>query len=132
MVYSGRIDYAAGAVNLSGASRSDILKLIECNSGVYFITAGNTDDNLKDSYFSKWYSIKYDDIKESVLSVYKEVKQALEGNYGLTVKKHERLADNVYKTVFENGNYVIVNYNGYGVTVGGTEVPAENYVRGVE
>lgn len=132
MVYSGRIDYAAGAVNLSGASRSDILKLIECNSGVYFITAGSTDDNLKDSYFSKWYSIKYDDIKESVLSVYKEVKQALEGNYGLTVKKHERLADNVYKTVFENGNYVIVNYNGYGVTVGGTEVPAENYVRGAE
>ena len=41
--------------------------------------------------------------------------------------KHEKLDDDVYRTTYENGLSVIVNYRNEAVTVGGETIEAEHY-----
>ena len=43
---------------------------------------------------------------------------------------HEKLGEGVYQTVFENGVYVIVNYNRFAVQADGKRIEAESYATG--
>ena len=45
---------------------------------------------------------------------------------------HEKLSEGVFKTVYENGIYVIVNYNRSMVQADGINVEAGGYVMGGE
>lgn len=130
MVYSGNIDYAGKAANLSGTGDRDILKMIESGAGVYFAMAARADNNIRSSTFDRYYSICFDDLSDTAVSTYKKVATALNGVYGSRIERHERLQPNVYKTVFENGTYFIVNYNGYEITADGLTVAAAGYIRG--
>ena len=130
MVYSGNIDYAGKAANFSGTGDRDILKMIESGAGVYFAMAARADNNIRSSAFDRYYSISFDDISDTAVSTYKKVAEALNGVYGSRIERHERLQPNVYKTVFENGTYFIVNYNGYEITADGLTVAAAGYIRG--
>lgn len=130
MVYSGNLDYAGQPANLSGTGARDLLKLIESGSGVYYTMAKRADDNIRSSAFDRYYSICFDDLSDAAAAFYRQVAQALDGVYGSRIERHERLQPNVYKTVFENGTYFIVNYNDYEVTTEGVTVAATGYVRG--
>lgn len=130
MVLSGNIEYAYEPINLSGSDSKDILKLIESNSGVYCLLAGTRDDNIKESYFNDWHSIAYEDQKDNVTECYSKVNNALTGVYGTKINRHDRLADNVYKITYENGIYIIVNYNEFDVTVDGVTVKACGFAKG--
>ena len=56
--------------------------------------------------------------------------EAMDGIYGVRITKHERLADDVFQTTFENGNYVIVNYSDKDYTANGQTVKATDFVKG--
>ncbi len=130
MVYSGSIDYAGKAANLSGSGARDVLKMIESGSGVYYVLAKRTDSHIRSSAFDRYYSIRFDDLAETAAETYKTVAAALDGVYGSRMERHERLEPNVYKTVYEDGTWFIVNYNDYAVTADGVTVAATGYVRG--
>ena len=130
MVYSGNVDYAGRAANLSGAGDRDVLKMIESGAGVYYVLAKRTDSYIRSSAFDRYYSICFDDLAESAAETYRTVAAALDGVYGSRIERHERLAPQVFRTVYEDGTWFIVNYNDYAVTADGVTVEATGYVRG--
>jgi hypothetical protein len=46
---------------------------------------------------------------------------------GQTILSHQKLAEGVYKTTFENGKSILVNYGPAPANVDGTAVEAGNY-----
>lgn len=130
MVLSGYRDYAYRPVNLSGMEKAQLLKLMESNAGMYCLLSGTQDENLKDSDYHDWYHIYYGDQKESLAEAYQTLSGAMDGLYGQRIVRHERLARNVYKTTYENGRTMTVNYNLYPVTADGAEIAAEGYLAG--
>lgn len=130
MVYSGSVDYAGKAANLAGTGKRDVLKMIESGAGVYFSMAKRTDSNMRNSDFDRYYSIGFDDLSATAVQTYKTVAAALDGVYGSRMERHERLQPNVYRTVYEDGTWFLVNYNDYAVAVDGVAVAAAGYVRG--
>ena len=130
MVYSGRIDFSGSAVNLNGTDKKSLLKSVESGAGLYCIVSYRKDEMIKNSDFSEWFSICYDDIKDDILGAYRYVSDAQKSSYGQRITLHERLTDNVYKTSFADGSWIIVNYNEYEFNANGVSVEPCGYIRG--
>ena len=64
--------------------------------------------------------------------IYKEVNGVLSKVRNKRMVSHEKLGDGVFKTVYENGVYVIVNYNRSQVQADGKRIEAESYMTGGE
>ena len=79
------------------------------------------------------YSIDFNYLKDKIENSYNKVQNAIGDCYGVAITEHERLMDNVFKTTFASGTYVIVNYNSISVTVdGGVVVQAKSFVKGTQ
>ena len=130
MVLSGYVDYTYQPINLSNNEKRDLLYLIEAAAGAQFTFTGSAYDRLFASEFTKYYSANYDDVRDDSLAAYKMLAEAMDGIYGVRITKHERLADDVFQTTFENGNYVIVNYSDKDYTANGQTVKATDFVKG--
>ena len=130
MVLSGYVDYTYQPINLSNNEKRDLLYLIEAAAGAQFTFTGSAYDRLFATEFTKYYSTNYDDVRDDSLAAYKMLAEAMDGIYGVRITKHERLADDVFQTTFENGNYVIVNYSDKDYTANGQTVKATDFVKG--
>ena len=130
MVLSGHTNYASTPRNLSGSTKKDLLKLIESGAGLMYTVSKDRDDNIKKSEFNNLYAICYKDLKDSILSDYEYVGNALNGVYGTKITSHEILSSNVVKVTYNDGTYFIINYNEYPVTVENTTVKAVDYFKG--
>ena len=69
------------------------------------------------------------EIKDSIYESYEYVSKALEGVYGLKITNHEQIAKDVYKTTYENGTSVYVNYSDEVYNAQGIKIEAQNYLR---
>ena len=58
---------------------------------------------------------------------YRKANEALRDVQGQTIKKHEKLAAGVYKTTFEKGKEVVVNYNSKPVEINGNRVESLDF-----
>ena len=61
------------------------------------------------------------------MNLYNKFSETFEGTYDKGIDKHERLADGVYKTTFEGGKAVVVNYNYSNYQYNGQEIPARDF-----
>lgn len=127
MVLSGHLDYTYQPINLSNNNQKDILKLIESGSGAYFKIFGERYDNIANTSYSSLYSAVYSDIKDQMIQQYTYIAEALEGLYGTPIKNHEQVAEGVFKTTYENGTSIYVNYNKKDYKGKGILVPAQGY-----
>ena len=59
--------------------------------------------------------------------LYKEINPILKKINNKRIIKHEKLAEKVYKTTFENDISIIINYNIFPVTVNQNKIAAEDY-----
>jgi len=130
LVYSGHTNYTSTPRNLSGSTKKDLLKLIESGAGLLYTVSNDRDDEIKKSEFDSLYAICYKDLKDSILSDYKYVNEALDGVYGTEIVSHEILKNNVVKVTYKDGTYFIINYNDYSVTVDNITVKAADYFKG--
>lgn len=135
MVLSGHIDYTADIVNLGNGEQDDLLKMIESGAGAYFMFTGTYYDKMSETTSEWMYSTVYNDpefggIKDIYLEKYAYLKEALTGVYGLSIVDHERLDEDVYKSTYENGVSIYVNYsnNDY-TTKDGIAVKANSYTK---
>lgn len=53
------------------------------------------------------------------------------GPRGHFIDNHEKIADGVYRTTFDNGYTVVVNYNNTSVQVDGLTIDANGYLLGM-
>lgn len=134
MVVRGHLDYTGEPYNLSAYPNANqyILKTLEYGSGVYFEWFYAPNHKIKDTKFNRLYSANYELWMDEAVRIYKEVNEFLSKVRHEPIAQHEKLTDGVYKTVYGNGNYVIVNYNRTPVEAEGVRIEAESYMTGGE
>ncbi|WP_337102684.1 DUF5696 domain-containing protein [Paenibacillus sp. YIM B09110] len=134
MVIRGNIDYTGSPYNLTSYTnvRQYILKCLEYGSGVYFEWIHEPNYKVKDTDFSNLYAVNYEQWLEQAADIYDEVNGVLKKVQNERITEHEKLGEGLFKTVYENGTYVIVNYKDSSATVNGMTIEAEGYVTGGE
>ncbi|MBQ5590334.1 MAG: hypothetical protein IIU65_01495, partial [Clostridia bacterium] len=129
MVLSGHADYTYKPINLSNNNRKDLLMLIESGAGAYYKLSGTKYDDLANTSYDSLYSTVYSEIKDQVIDTYAYVSEALDGVYGTKIVEHEKVAKDVYKTTYENGTSIYVNYSKVDYVANGVKVAAEDYFK---
>jgi len=122
MVIRGYISYAGAPINMSPDYRKAFLKAIETGSGIYFSFFYEENSVVKESYFDNYYSNDYRIWLEEAKEFYRKANEALGDVQGQTIRKHEKIAGGVYKTTYEKGKEIIVNYNSKAVEVDGIRI----------
>lgn len=124
----GLVDYSGSAINLSSDMDDTILKSAETGAGLYFTYIYEKTSVLQDGKYTKYYACNFDDWKEDTVTLYNKFKENLGDVYNQYITNHEKLAQGVYKTTYENGKEVIVNYNYEDYDYEGTTVPQRDFV----
>ena len=127
MAISGLIPAYGEPINLKSNMRAYALKLIETGTmPTYRFIAkdgtraiGTDADDLYSGDFDLWF--------EDAVTQAAELGEALAPALGQPIAEHEKLADGVFRTTFENGVEAIVNYTGEAVTVDGERVDPYGY-----
>jgi uncharacterized FlaG/YvyC family protein len=66
---------------------------------------------MQGTNYQNIYSANYQNWLEETAAIYKEVNAVMGSLQTQLIQNHERLADNVYVTTYENGTQIVVNYN---------------------
>ena len=136
LVYHGSIEYAGNALNTEGDSKYMFLKALENGASLYYTLAMQNYEYLKfNEEYNQYYSISYENLKDTILETYKEYNELMKGKqddyivehafmnteYGYNVKRAEdnKALNNslVVLVVYEDGEGFILNYNDYAVVV---------------
>lgn len=134
MVIRGYVNYTGSPYNLSTFTNpmQYVLKSLEYGSGVSFKWIYEPNHKVKDTEFDYLYAVNYELWIKQAAEMYKEVNEVLAQVQNQRITGHKKLADGVYKTDYENGIYVIVNYNRSAVQADGQQIEAESYITGGE
>lgn len=128
LVVHGNVGYAGSPENLSGDYRQQFLRSLEYGAMPYLVCITEPDDALVGTpYETSLYSLNCKRI-DSVLQAWNEVKAYLDSIGGCSLTAHEKISENVYRTVYDNGHGVIVNYTDQPVNAAGYSVPANGFV----
>ncbi|WP_054027855.1 DUF5696 domain-containing protein [Bacillus sp. FJAT-28004] len=130
MVLHGYIEYAGKAFNMADEQeiRESVLRSLETGSNVYFNWFYEEPSVLKETRFSYLYSNHYEQWFDEAIEAYGEVNKVLRQVRGQSMIKHEKLAERTYRTVYENGLTVYVNYGDAAVIADGVTIEANDYV----
>ena len=124
----GLVNYAGSPLNLSDNQQADLLKMLESGGYPYFMFSYAESHELKDTHFDNLYSIHYQDWLELAQETYRVANDFLHNVQDQFIVNHQRLEENVYQTIYENGKSVIVNYNKEAVNVDGNVIEGENFL----
>ena len=146
MVYHGSVEFAGGALNMEGDEDFMFLRALENGAALYYTLAKENVAALKfDSEYSKYYSVSYDFLKESIVQTYNEYNELMKDKQDKYIIDHKFLNDKdegisvTYKdgtkinnslvvlVVYEGGEGFILNYNSEEVIV---TIGSETYTVG--
>lgn len=122
IVLHGYVQYAGAAVNLSDNWQMELLKSAEYGANLYFSLGYKNTDTLKDTTLAYLYSIDYTTWKEDIISQYEKFSRVFSDLQDQAIADHERVAEDVYITIYEDGTAVAVNYSSQSVTVNNVTV----------
>jgi len=129
MVIHGYIDYCGSTINFdSNFVESDtILKLLEYGSSPHVTFAQKEPFELKNTALEYMYSTEYTYWLDIVTRIYNETKDVLGSVRNQALIDHQQVQKGVFKSTYEEGMTVIVNYTDADVTVDGVIVEANDY-----
>lgn len=127
LVLSGVVDYSHSSINL--ASKRDVdyqfLKALENGSSLKYTLSYKSSLELLGTNHNQYMSTEYKNWLETIEDHNNVIK-----NNGLdkaNLVGHERIQNNVFKSTYSNGTYIITNYNLNVVTVDGINIPSIGY-----
>lgn len=127
----GLVEYTGSPLNLSPEYKKAVLKSAETGAGLYFSLMAADSFELQDSRYVHYFSSDIENWETEAVELYKRFNSELGHTYNLYMVGHEKLANDVYMTEYEDGTKVIVNYNRNAYTYNGKEVPGMDfYVEG--
>lgn len=132
MVIRGFIDYTGAPYNLSTYTNENIyvLKSLEYGANAYFKWIYEPNYSVKDTDQNDLFAVNYEIWLDQATDIYHEINDFLQLVSTKRMIGHEKLSEGVYKTTYENGMYVIVNYTDSKVTIDGETINAEGYITG--
>ncbi|MBQ4108258.1 MAG: hypothetical protein IJC80_02525 [Clostridia bacterium] len=130
MVYHGSVEFAGTALNMEGDEDFMFLRALENGAALYYTLAKENVEALKfDREYSKYYSVSYDFLKDSIVSTYKEYNKLMKDKQDKYIVDHKFLNDEddgvsvafkngtkvnnslVVLVMYEGGDGFILNYN---------------------
>ena len=123
----GMKDYTGEALNISGDYVQEFLRCVEYGAGLNFTFIAEDATILQDTRHSTLFGASYTSWKEEALEMAGKYQQAMEGLNQQRIVSHEKLADNVVVTGYEDGTKVYVNYAANAFTVDGLTIDARSY-----
>ena len=127
LVLNGYVEYCATPLNEGENMQDQLLKAIETGSSLNYIAAYRNQNKLKGSSQSQYYSVDYHTLKTSIKEMYSAISKTWLEIGSSVISDHSRLADDVYKTTYDNGTAVYVNYNTTDCQMDGFTIPAKGY-----
>lgn len=127
LVVSGIVNYAGEPVNLSSASRHDLLRAVETGAGFSFTATALGSEQVRDTAYNDYYACEWTYVQKVMDNILEEAAPAA-GTAGQEMTDHEKLADGVYRTTFSDGSQVVVNYNRQPYADSSLKVGAESFV----
>lgn len=127
LVTHGYIPQTGSLLNKADDVQQAVLRCIEYGVGIQYQVTAQASSFLKSTEYDQLYRSCFDDLLPEILESYRQVSDALEGVAGARMIGHARMAEGVYKTSYDNGIAVYVNYGTSAQTVEGRSVPAEGY-----
>lgn len=125
MVVHGAVPYVGAPINLLG-NRTEYLRQIEYGYVPYYRLTQESSDELMFTRHNYLYASQFSDLEKQIADNYEELKP-LASLAGLTMVRHERLAEDVYQTVYEDGTLVVVNYGDGRYAENGLDVEPQNF-----
>lgn len=126
-VIRGVCDYSGAQVNLSGDCEGAVLKSVEFGAALRFDLIGKDSKYIADTSATNLYASSNNDWIGSCIKDAKRLKKFYSKNKNAAITEHIEVAPNVYKTVYSNGNYSLVNYTDKDVLIGDTKVAHNDY-----
>lgn len=128
MVIRGYVNYAGSPMNVGADLEKNYLASIESGATLYYSFYTADDEVLKQTQaglltYPTRIGASYDRV-ESEYQTFRELFQDLQG---CTIVKHERVAEQVFVTTYENGTAIAVNYNDYATEIDGVQIPQRGY-----
>src|SRR5690625_4298237 len=132
MVLRGYVDYASTPFNMSTYldDQDYILNALEYGSNINFQWIYESNDLLKDTDFDHLYAVNYERWIDQAVEIYHETNDFLKHVQGEPIRSHEELEADVYRTTYDNGAYVIVNYGLESVNIDGYTIEPQSYITG--
>ena len=127
IVVHGLFEYAGPSLNLSQDMKRSLLRSIETAAGLRVTLTYKPSSDLKGTDFAGLYSTSCSDWLDPALTLTGQLDSILGHLTACAIVNHEKLAPSVYKTTFDNGQAIIVNYDDRPADVGGVAVDAMSF-----
>ena len=128
MVTHGSVALAVSPLNLSSDIEGLLLRAVESGMGLNFVCSAEDTQLLKTTEFNSLYAGRFSDWRETIAEMYGRVSAFYDSIYAAEIIEHTQVKPGVYKTLYDNGAYSLVNYNAEDVDVEGTLVPAMDFI----
>lgn len=129
MIYHGYADYSFTPMNFDTDFEQSVLKCAEYGGYPKFRFTYREDDRLNIAEFSELYATSYTRWLDDAAQAYETLNGLLQPVRNAVMVEHTQLAPGVYRTDYDNGMQIYVNYTDEAVTVDGVTIGAEDAVR---
>lgn len=128
IVLHGLTDYSSNPVNLSGEQEYSVLKCIEYGSAVRFDLICRNKDILFKTSENHLFASDVNSRISDIIDLEKEISEFYKANSGSSITAHYELQQDVFCTVYSNGNASIVNYSSKEIKINGVGIKAGGYL----
>ena len=128
IVLSGYVRYTGSALNLAGDRDEELLRMASTACGLHYTLTVQNWLEVRDSQSTEIYAPDFEYWLENILETVTDYQQKLDGIAGRKILRYDAVAKQVYRTVFEGGKAVYVNYGDTSKTVEGIVVPGRGYI----
>lgn len=124
----GYVDYSSKAVNTTPRTyREALLRALEYGSAPSYMLVYRDPSICKDTEYDYLMSTYYADWIAEAIRFYHEVNEVVGNCHGQVIVNHEEVQQGVYRTTYEDGTAVFVNYNDVPVDIDGMVIEAVSY-----
>ena len=127
MAVRGSVDYAGPSLTYAPDYKTALLYCVEYGAGLNYTLMAKEPSVLKTGRYNYLNRGLFNDWKDIIREDYGKAEAVLKPLQGLKITAHEKLTDDVYKTVYENGRAVYVNYRNEAVIVDGISVEGKGW-----
>lgn len=128
MIIHGSLYYTGTQINLFYDSVGQKLKMIEYGYIPYYELTYVSSKELNNTPYNVLFSSRYEDWRENIISLSKELNENLGSTYGDHMLVHRKITEGVYCVEYSLGTKVYVNYNKNTWTDGEITIEGENYL----
>lgn len=107
----GYVPFALKSINTSPDPSKAYLKALETGSGLYYQWIASKPEKVRYSRNDYLYGADASAWIKSAAEHYKQYSDFMDNKSTQLIVAHEKLAKDVYKTIFEDGSFVVVNYS---------------------